>query len=552
MALHTYMGLVKKPRQEDYWSQGSIADTPGFGEWMSRNVFQLILTNLTLNDKAKEPPKDSPHYDRLYWLRPILDMCSAKFKNNYYPERDLTIDEAGIPWRGRGGKRQFNPNKPHKYHIKIYEVCESDSGYVLSFELYGGTDAPTEDVPTEDPDCQKTTQLVLRLLRAAGVVEVGHHLYADNYYTSPQLAKELLAVRTHICGTTRKDRQGFSQAVNYIALYPEECIFRRNIENGILALKWVQKRKGNPKAVIMLSTIHAAKEQDVQEHFTHTYVVTKPTCVLDYNKKMNGVDKNDQLCQYYHNNRRTEWWSVKVFFHFFTIIITNAYILYKKYHIGSSKEGTTHLEFQKEVLRAMMEEGKQTRSHKPRRQYPNEEKVKERYERLNGRHFSSRTDGKKQRKCFVCRQAKRKGYTTKVHSSSHECKKCQLVLCFIPCFEAYHSKVDYLNALAKGGFYAGQNENYLDGCLAGASGAGIEEDCTEGDSTPSADSPTTGSEYSFDFGCSNDNTYSDGFTTDEQGGSDVLCYEEDGDDTYCENEYGADAEYESGQFEDVC
>ena len=42
-----------------------------------------------------------------------------------------------------------------------------------------------------------------------GYQGLGHHLYVDNFYTSPKLFKDLLETGTLACGTVQSNRRGF-------------------------------------------------------------------------------------------------------------------------------------------------------------------------------------------------------------------------------------------------------------------------------------------------------------------------------------------------------
>jgi mannosyltransferase OCH1-like enzyme len=76
----------------------------------------------------------------------------------------------------------------------------------------------------------------------------------------------------------------------------------------------------------------------------------KTTTILDYVKNMGDVDMADQLMQYYNFSRRTVKWWVKLFFHFFNLVVTNAFILYKKAkNLNESQSQRAHLKF-REVL----------------------------------------------------------------------------------------------------------------------------------------------------------------------------------------------------------
>jgi hypothetical protein len=59
----------------------------------------------------------------------------TKFQDVYTPEEQLTIDEAIYPFRGRIIFRVYIKGNPHKYWIKVYELCQAKSGYIYNMEV---------------------------------------------------------------------------------------------------------------------------------------------------------------------------------------------------------------------------------------------------------------------------------------------------------------------------------------------------------------------------------------------------------------------------------
>ena len=54
-------------------------------------------------------------------------------------------------------------------------------------------------------DVSKTSCIVLVLLDSVQLLDMGHHVYFDNYYNSPDLIDLLHKRKTHACGTVRKN-----------------------------------------------------------------------------------------------------------------------------------------------------------------------------------------------------------------------------------------------------------------------------------------------------------------------------------------------------------
>ena len=54
-------------------------------------------------------------------------------------------------------------------------------------------------------DASKTSCTVLGLLDSVQLLDMGHQVYFDNYYNSPDLIDLLYKRKTHACGTVRKN-----------------------------------------------------------------------------------------------------------------------------------------------------------------------------------------------------------------------------------------------------------------------------------------------------------------------------------------------------------
>lgn len=455
-SLLALMGIVRKPRIEDYWASGErMLDTPYFRKYMSRNQFQLIWSNLHLADNVNTPPDNSPNYDPLYKVRPFVTMCENNFLKSYSPGRDLALDEGGCPWKGRVFFKVYNPRKPNKFSMKFYQIAESQTGYVLGFEVYTGKKGESDlrDVGgILRQDLNLTTKLVMRMLKKANILDKGHCIYMDNYYNSIELFEELFSKDTYACGTVRSNRKGLPKALSVtnekppkkIKLKKGDSVFRRS--DTTLALKWHDKR-----AVYMISTFHDATEKDYKVNYKKEIIV-KPVVVIDYTKNMLGVDLFDQMEAYYCFTRKTNKWWRKMFIHMFNMVLTNAYILYKVFHKqkGTDKDKIyTHSQFVCEIVKQLVAEGLQTCT-----QIPRHVPAPDTDERLKGRHFPSMIDqmsARSKRKspsrvCYVCSKvAVETNDKEQRHWSCFWCPKCRVVLCVgkRKCFEAYHTQAEF-------------------------------------------------------------------------------------------------------------
>ena len=64
---------------------------------MSRNRFKLIQRYLHFNDNNAA----GTNKDHLYKIHTILDIVVIKFRTNYIPDREISLDEGMLGWRGR-------------------------------------------------------------------------------------------------------------------------------------------------------------------------------------------------------------------------------------------------------------------------------------------------------------------------------------------------------------------------------------------------------------------------------------------------------------------
>ena len=89
-------GLVRKPKLELYCSTRGIFQTPIFPQIMCRNRFQHIQKYLHFNDNNAAGTNE----DRLYKIRTILDTVVNNFRTNCIPDREISLDEDTLGWRG--------------------------------------------------------------------------------------------------------------------------------------------------------------------------------------------------------------------------------------------------------------------------------------------------------------------------------------------------------------------------------------------------------------------------------------------------------------------
>jgi len=125
------MGLVSKPKIEDYWSKDPLTKTPGFSEVMSHDHFTQILRCLVFYD-IENRDIDDP----LYKVRKLINHIVSTSLKLYDPDKYLTIDESMIKYNGRSCMKVYMPTKPIKYGFKVYMMTDSCNSYVLNWMMH--------------------------------------------------------------------------------------------------------------------------------------------------------------------------------------------------------------------------------------------------------------------------------------------------------------------------------------------------------------------------------------------------------------------------------
>ena len=208
-AVILYQGLVRLPTYELYWSTHDLLQFRNLTTYMTRDRFLNILSFLHARDNSAEPPRDSPDYDPGYKVSYIAAKLVKNWQKLYKPKREVSIDETLVPYKGRTKILQYIPSKPHKWGLKVWTLADSKSGYVWNWQLYTGK-------ITLQNGRGAAHEVVMSLMDP--LLNLGHHLYCDNYFTSPSLFTDLGDNQTGACGTLRTNRIGVPRQV-YIVIY---------------------------------------------------------------------------------------------------------------------------------------------------------------------------------------------------------------------------------------------------------------------------------------------------------------------------------------------
>lgn len=256
-----------------------------FHKTMSYKRFLFLSRCLRFDDIGtrvvrKETDKLAPIRE---FFEDFLNNCQKYYTVGEY----ITIDEKLEAFRGKCSFRQYIPNKPARYGIKVFALVDARTFYTWNMEIYAG-------LQPQGPNCVKNTpdEIVKRLCQK--LFGSGRNVTMDNWYTSYSLAKDLLKKKLTIVGTIRKNKREL----------PAEFVTGKNREvyssifgfqKDVTLVSYVPKKN---KCVNLLSTMH---HDDAIDGETGDF--KKPEIVTFYNLTKGAVDVVDEMSASYSTSR---------------------------------------------------------------------------------------------------------------------------------------------------------------------------------------------------------------------------------------------------------
>ncbi|XP_044766308.1 piggyBac transposable element-derived protein 3-like [Coccinella septempunctata] len=310
IAILIVTGYNELPGRDYYWDSKADMKNALVCDSMRRDRFRQILKYLHCSDNTK------PHSeDKMWKLRPLMDLLKRKFIDNWIPEQQLDYDESMIKYFGKHSCKQFIRGKPIRFGYKMW-CLNSTSGYLVNFDLYQGKNprgnskyevqfgkcaAPLINMIDEFPEHCKHLPI---------------KFYLDNLFTSFNLLYYLKQKGYDGTGTMRENR--IPKSCN---LPPKKVMSKTkkrgdlvsaiDREDGILITKWMDNN-----VVIVASTCHGINPVTKAKRYSQSekkmIQVSQPKLITEYNKCMGGTDFMDQQISRYRISlrRKTWWWSI--------------------------------------------------------------------------------------------------------------------------------------------------------------------------------------------------------------------------------------------------
>lgn len=318
-----WMDLVKLPEVHLYWSKDKLYEQSFPQSIMSRNRFELLLQMLhfTNNENA------NLLNDRLYKIRPIIDTLNENFTKYYDPPEILYIDEFVIPLHGhiKQLKKKYRRQKRYKYSIKILKLC-FNPGYTYNFQTYCNR--------RSDQESTNPTNAVISLCQ--NIFYKGHTICTDRWYTSIDLAQELITKSTHLIGMVQQNCRGISREVVTKKLKRGEMFAKEN-SIGLTLMKWKDRRN-----VLLLSTKHFVETVTNRKRKSNCI---RPKILLDYNIGKPLIDVSDQMmiCS---SHKSIKWYKKLAFELLLNTAVTNAWVM----HNSIKNNSISLVEFKKRLV----------------------------------------------------------------------------------------------------------------------------------------------------------------------------------------------------------
>lgn len=229
VAIFYLSGYNTVPSKRCYWeTRGDTRNDLVFNA-MRRDRFLEICRFIHFADNTKIDKND-----KMYKLRPLVDLLKKRFMDNFQPEQNLNFDESMVEYYGRHGCKQFIRGKPIRFGYKVW-CLNTPSGYLIDFEIYQGKNPNSNDV--YDIEFGKAAAPLVQMLDnlPEGKKNLNYRLYFDNLFTSTSLLLHLRERNYDGTGTFRENR------------IPKDCRFSQvNIikkkKEGILNNKLVPKK----------------------------------------------------------------------------------------------------------------------------------------------------------------------------------------------------------------------------------------------------------------------------------------------------------------------
>ena len=206
-------------------------------------------------------------------------------------------------------------NKPYRFGIKAFSICDSKTGYVINWKIYAGK---------ENGKTTSSKDVVLTLLE--DFQNKGYHVFTDSFFTSIELMEILQSQGISLTGTIRSTRKYLPKIDN--SKLSCQAISKRC--KNILLTGWKDKQN-----LFLVSNLYGRKEVINEKRVkggTDNSRIQKAFSIKNVQSLYAyGVDLSNQLAIYYRSKHRSSKLYKNIFSYIMIdVTITNCYIVYKQ------------------------------------------------------------------------------------------------------------------------------------------------------------------------------------------------------------------------------
>ena len=114
---------IKLPEVRDYWSNSEYLHYSPITDRITRDRFEQITRYLHFTENDTLPVRGEEGYSRTQKVDPVISALKQNFQAAYYPNREVSIDGAMIPFKGQSSMKQYVPLKPVKRGFKVWAMA---------------------------------------------------------------------------------------------------------------------------------------------------------------------------------------------------------------------------------------------------------------------------------------------------------------------------------------------------------------------------------------------------------------------------------------------
>lgn len=303
-----------------------------------------------------------------------------------------------VKFKGRLKFRQYIQNKPVKFGIKCFLLCNSITGYCYDIIVYTG-----KNTVKKRQGFNMTETIVLEMIEP--YLNSYRVLYVDNFYNTIKLSNTLLTAKTGLVGTLRKNRTHSTEKIKFPKR--DQIKICMNTYNNLCMIHCTDRNK-------FIVTTNTSFPETTQTN-KNDKVKSSLTTIQEYTRYSKGVDLcNQQTTLFRYNHASRKWWK-PLFFHLIYLLIHNSFLLFRKY-----RKDLKYKDFYMEIIMHLLGDAKQKPNPKNRF-----------FHTFN--YIDIKKKSNIRRNCKLCKK--------KTIWKCYQCSKIneEICLCIPDCYNEYHT-----------------------------------------------------------------------------------------------------------------